>query len=149
MSKGLGKLQTDILGLILATIGAHEMFDMRRIERDLRKLRDRDGLAAVCAFSRAVRTLETRGLIEFPSIVPMERSVGKWRAVECADGTFLFCPNDRQRRFGRVLCISRNLVNTYYKGLVLVEQIAEADRKKEAWLDAWVAGALSRPTATI
>jgi hypothetical protein len=159
MSKGLGSLQTNVLGLMLATPGgdeipvfwtrgrrvvriAHDMYDMRRISHDLQKLAGYEIWTIHKwwpRFSRAVRKLEARGILEFPSMVPLAdnsdcEDYGECGILRLSDGVYLHRArggNDKQRRFGRVLLEKTNLLNTYSKGLVLVEQLAEKERIAE------------------
>jgi hypothetical protein len=160
MSKGLGSLQNNVLGLMLATPGGDEipvfwtrgrrvvriaadMYDMRRISHDLQKLAGYE-IGTIHKwwpqFSRAVRTLEARGILEFPSLVPLSdnsdcEDYGEAGILRLSDGVFLTRArgsNDKQRRFGRVLPEKTNMLNAYYKGRVLVEQLAEKERIADA-----------------
>jgi hypothetical protein len=160
LSKGLGSLQTNVLGLMLATPGgdeipvfwtrgrrvvriSHDMYDMRRISHDLQKLAGYEIWTIHKwwpRFSRAVRKLEARGILEFPSLVPLSdnsdcEDYGECGISRLSEGLFLTRSrgsNDKQRRFGRVLVEKTNLLNAYYKGLALVEQLAEKERIADA-----------------
>jgi hypothetical protein len=166
MSKGIGALQTKVLGLMLVRQGGDEipvfwrrgrrvvklaegLHDMRNISRDLKNLQ---GYKIWTIhkwwprFSRAVRTLEQRGLIEFPSLVQLSddseySEYGEYGIHHCSDGVFLISnrgTNGRQRRFGRVSKMA-HLPNAYYEGLALVESLAESERQTQARSDAMVA----------
>jgi hypothetical protein len=155
MSKGLGRLQTDVLGLMLARPGGDEIpaywaqshrvvkladgfHDMRGISHDLENLQDSQR-GWYPRFSRAVRTLERRGLIEFPRwsylSLDTEPDAG---IMFLADGVSLARRgNDSRRRFGRVRGISEKCLNAYKRGRELVERIAEYERLQDARLNAW------------
>ena len=131
MSRGLGSMQRLILDALVKRPGgdwacerdqnsehvaryggwyfklADEFHDMRVVAYELA---DKYNWFSHCtfvrqeiqaSFSRALRGLENRRLIDAPSIVPVVKDKSG-RAIQCADGLFLFDGNKKQRRFVRL-----------------------------------------------
>jgi hypothetical protein len=85
-------------------------------------------------FSRAVRTLEARGLIEFPNLVPAQDNgtpidpYGNSSLLRLSDGVYLnSSKNNQQRRFGRVLSEKAEILNAYQMGQELLAKIKRAE----------------------
>jgi hypothetical protein len=138
MSKGLGKLQRDILthlkDPLLEKVGTTyagettaygttfllgaDVYDLHNVAVILERLYGRSMFnrhILQAAFSRAVRSLLRRGVLERVSLVPVAKECfqwrrdPRWRVEELSDGRYLLW-RDRQARFVRLCSEDTTLI---------------------------------------
>jgi len=134
MSRGIGRMQQLIVGALSSRPGgdafggswnddfvlAQGIHDLRQVSKELART---NGGIIYCSFiepkweasfSRAIRSLQKRKMLEFPSLLPLQ-SVHRYAPRECvyelSDGVF-HVNRYRQRRFVRVLAENPNIHNT-------------------------------------
>lgn len=156
MSKGLGSFQTAVLGFLLARTGgdrlAHDVFlasgwhDIRTVGRELKGLlaTREAGLWEMlweARFCRAIRTLQSRGMISFPSYFELRDSPTVKKLIRTEDGFWLdgrWWGNARQRRFAHLNGKITDNLNAYDEGRALVQRLAEFERAEDARIAAKV-----------